>query len=114
MWAIQESAWAGRQPLLREVGEGDGAVALGEAGAVGAEDERDVGPQRSPQAEEVAEQGLCGGRGQQVVAADDLLDPLLAVVDDDREVVGDDAVAAAEDDVVGDLGAGAVEAVVDS
>ncbi len=80
------------------------AVALGEADAVGAEDERDVGPRRARDPEQVAEVGLGGGGGQQVVAADYLFDGLVVVVDDDGEVVGDDAVAAAEDDVVGDPG----------
>lgn len=92
----------GGQALGGEVGKGDRAVALGQARAVGAEDERDVGPRRSRDPEQVAEQRLRGRRRQQVVAADDLLDPLVVIVDDDGEVVGDDAVAAAEDDVVGD------------
>ena len=87
-------------------------MALGEAGAVGAEDERDMGPGRAIEPEQIAEQCLPGGRRQQVVSADDLLHSLFCVVDDDGEVVGDDAVAAAQDDVVGGLGAGAVEAVV--
>src|SRR6185436_9273222 len=64
--------------------------------------------------EQVAEVGLGGGGGQQVVAADDLLDALVVVVDDDGEVVGDDAVAATEDDVVGDPGHIAVEAVAEA
>ena len=111
--AIQARASAGPRPSSREVGEGDGAVALGEAGAVGAEDERDVRPHRSVEAEQIAEQRLRRGGRQQVVAADDLLDALIGVVDDDREVVGEGAVAAAEDDVVDGIGALAVQTVGD-
>ena len=88
-------------------------MALGEAGAVGAEDERDVRPGRALEAEQVAEQRLAGGRGEQVVAADDLADALVGVVDDHREVVGEGAVAAAQDEVVDRVGALPVQAVGD-
>ena len=105
------TASAGPVPLA-EVGQVT-RLALGEAIAVGAEDERDVGPGRAGQPEQVAEQRLAGRRGQQVVAAHDLFDPLVGIVDDDGEVVGEGAVAAAQDDVVGRVDPLAAQAIDD-
>ena len=83
-----------------EVGQRDGAVALGEAGAVGAEHERHVGVGRHRQAEQPRDEHLARRRVEQVVAPHDLLDALVGVVDHDGHVVGADAVVAAQHEVV--------------
>ena len=86
-------------------------MALGQPRAVRAEHERDVRPRRPRQAEEIAEQRLAGGRWEQVVAADDLPNPLLGIVDDDGQVVGEGAVTAAQDEVVDHVGSLAAQPV---
>jgi hypothetical protein len=86
-------------------------VALGQPRAVGAEHERDVGEGEGGQAEARGEPELARGGVQEVLAADDLADPLGAVVDDDRQVVGERAVVAAHDEVVDDARLRAVDAV---
>ena len=63
--------------------------------------------------EERREVGLSRRRGEQVVAAHDLVDALLGVVDDDRQVVGRHAVVAPQHDVVDRAGERAVQLVVD-
>ena len=88
-----------------EIGERHRPVALGQAFPSGPEDERDVRPGRPRQPEQVAEEGLPGGRRQQVVAANDLPHSLIGVVDDHGEVVGEGAVAAPQDQIVDRFGA---------
>ena len=55
---------------------------------------------------------LAWSRRQQVVTANDLIDVLRVVVDDDREVVRRDAVVADEDEVIDDSGDCAVAFVL--
>ncbi len=87
-------------PARAQLREADGAVTLGEALAVVAEQQGHVGVAgHGRQPEQLVEPQLAGRRGQQVGAAHDVRDPLIGVVDDDRELVGDDPVAAPQDDV---------------
>src|SRR5206468_419180 len=76
------------------------AMSLGEPRAVGPEDERDVDVVGDDQPEAPPEPDLARRRLLEVGAADDLLDALVGVVDDDREVVGEGAVVAAHHEVV--------------
>ena len=66
--------------------ERDRAVALGQARAVGPDDERDVRVGGLGQAEGAGDGDLAGRGLEQVVAAHDLADPLLGVVDHDGQV----------------------------
>ncbi len=75
-------------------------VALGQLGAVRPVDERDVGHDRQRPAERVVEDLLAGAIGQVVVAADDVGDAHVVVVDDDGEHVGGRAVRAQDDEIV--------------
>ena len=73
---------------------------LAELGAVGAVDQRDMGEARRLGAERMVELGLAEGVGQVVVAADDMGDAHVDVVDHDREHVGGRAVGAQQHHVV--------------
>ena len=75
-------------------------MALGELLAVGAVQERQVGVARRLVTEGGEDEQLLRRVGEVVVAAHDLGDPHLGVVDGDREVVEDRAVAAGDDEVV--------------
>ena len=91
-------------------------MALGELLAVGAVEQRQVGVARRLVAERPQHEQLLRRVGEVVVAADDLGDPHLGVVDGDREVVEDGAVGAGDDEVVvGGVGEGdrAVDQVLD-
>ena len=68
--------------------DGHGAVALAEPRFVGAEDQRHVAERGKAVAERLIEQDLARRVGEVIVAADDVRDPHLGVVDDDAEVVG--------------------------
>ncbi len=58
-------------------------------------------------AEGPEEQLLAGGVGEVVVAADDVCDPHVPIVDDGREVVAGDAVGAHDDRIAQGVGADA-------
>ncbi len=75
-------------------------MALAELGAVGPVDHRDVGEARRLGTDRAVELGLAEGVGQMVVAADDVGDAHVDVVDDDREHVGGRAVRAQQHHVV--------------
>ena len=75
-------------------------MALGELGAVGAVDQRDVGEDRHLPVHRPVDQRLARGVGQVVVAADHVGHAHVVVVDDDREHVGRRAVRAQQDQVV--------------
>ena len=75
-------------------------MALGELLAVGAVQQRQVGVARRLVAEGGEDEQLLGRVGEVVVAADDVGDPHLGVVDRDGEVVEDAAVAAGDHEVV--------------
>ncbi len=77
-----------------------GAVALAEPRAIDAEDERDVCERRHRVAERPVEQDLLRRVGQVVLAADDVRDPHVGVVDDGAEIVRRRAVGAHDDEVV--------------
>ena len=89
--AIQAIASAGLHRLERH-----GAVALGQARAVGAEHQRHMRVGRLGQPEQPASSSWRGRGVQQVVAAHHLADALVGVVHHHREVVGGRAVAAAQ------------------
>ena len=76
------------------------AVALRELGAVGAVDERDVGHARHLPAERLVDLRLARGVGEVIVAADDVGDVHVVVVDDDGEHVGRRAVGAQQHEIV--------------
>ena len=80
--------------------DGDGAVPLGELGAVRAVDQRNVGVERRLPAQREEELGLAKGVGEVVVPPDRVGDPHVVVVDDDREHVGRRAVGAQQHHVV--------------
>ena len=65
-----------------------GAVAFGEAGAVGAQDERDVRKDRRLGAESAVEQDLFGRVGNVIGAANDMGDAHVDVIDNSAELVG--------------------------
>ena len=71
----------GLEATLGQLPQGDRAVALGQARSVGSQHDRHVRPVRALEPQQVVEQGLARGGGEQVVAAHDLADPLLGVVD---------------------------------
>ena len=102
-----------QRPLHADLGERDGAVALGQPCPVLVEHQCDVRVRRLRIAEQPREVGLPRRRRQQVVTAHHLVDALRGVVDHDREVVGRDAVAATDHEVVDDAGVLAVQQVVD-
>ena len=93
-----------------------GAVALGQAAPVRAQDHRDVGELGERVAERLVAEDLLGGVREVVVAADHVADPHRDVVDHDAEVIGWPAVRAHQDPVV-ELGVveghGAVDQVLD-
>ena len=93
-----------RDALGGQVGERDGAVALGQPLAIGTDDQRDVDVPHGRQAEQALQVDLPRRRGEQVVAAHDDVDALGGVVDHDGEVVRRHAVVAAQHDVVGGAG----------
>jgi RNA polymerase sigma-70 factor (ECF subfamily) len=100
-------ALAGGEALL----ERDRAVALGEPAAIRAEDQRDVYVARDRKPEQLGKQHLSGRRFEEVIAADDLADAPIGIIDDDREVVCRNVVAAPEDEVVDRPGLRAVQTV---
>ncbi len=94
----------GSEAGLAEGGEGEGVVAGGEAGAVGAGDEAVVVVAGFGEAEEGLEEAVDVGGGEEVLAAGDVGDGLVGVVDDDGEVVGGGDVLAGENDVAEEEG----------
>ena len=91
-----------RDALRAVVADAAVAVALGEAAAVGADDQRQVPVLgRRREAEALLQQPLAMGRGEQVVAADDAVDPLAGVVDDDGELVARQALFGGDEEVAG-------------
>ena len=80
---------------------------FGHLGAVGVEQQRQVGVDRRLPAEPLVEEQVLGGGVDPLLAADDVADPHEVVVDDDRQVVGGEAVRLEQDLVVE---AGEVEA----
>jgi hypothetical protein len=91
-----------REAPLGELRQGDGTVPLGQARTIRAEDEGNVPVCRCRQPEQPLQHDLPRRRGEQVVTADHLTDPLRRIVDHDGEVVRGDAVVATKNDVVGD------------
>ena len=76
------------------------AMALGKLGAVGAMDQRHMaidrlGPSHRPDDRELAKSIV-----EMVVAADDMRDPHVVIVDDDREHVGGRSVGAKQDEII--------------
>ena len=91
----------GRQIAQAAIGvDAERAVALGELGAVRAVDERNVRHARHVPAERLVDLRLARAVGEVVVAADDVRDVHVVVVDDDGEHVGRRAVGAQKDEVV--------------
>ena len=102
--ASQPTIARGSAPPARSSRETDRAVALREALAVVAEQQRDVrmaGDRR--EAEQLVEPQLAAGRGEQIGPPHDVRHALGGVVDHDRQLVGDHAVAAPHDDVAARL-----------
>lgn len=85
---------------LELIGQSHCAVALRESFAFTVQRERNVGVRRRFDVEQLSKVRLTRRRGQEVVAADHLIDVLRTVVDDNGEVVGGYAVSAEQDDVV--------------
>ncbi len=81
-------------------GDGHRPVALAEPRLVGAENQRHVAERGQVVAERLIEQDLARGVREMIVAADDVRDAHLRVVDDDTEVVGRGAVGAQNDEIV--------------
>jgi len=81
-------------------------VPLGEAGAVGAEEQGVVAVFWRGQAEQRLEQAVDMRRGEQVHPAHDMGDALRCVVDSDGEVVARGGILAGEDDIAGGGGVG--------
>ncbi|MNQ93829.1 hypothetical protein D3C85_1093110 [compost metagenome] len=77
-----------------------GAVTLGQLGAVGAMDQRDVGEGRPGPAERVIDQALAGGVVQVVVAANDVGHAHVVIVHHHGQIVGGGAVRAQDDQIV--------------
>ena len=75
-------------------------MALGELAAVGAVQQRQVGVDRRRRAERLEHQQLLGRVGEVVLAADDVRDLGVEVVDRDREVVEHRAVGAGDHRIV--------------
>ena len=90
----------GQNAALGIGADGDGAVALGELGAVGPVDQRDMGVGRRRPVEGAEEPGLAKGVGEVVVPPDRMGDPHVMVVHDHREHVGGRAVGAQQHHVV--------------
>ena len=84
---------------VAELADRGGAVALGELAAVRAQHQRVMREVRRRGTERAEQQQLAGRVGQVVVAADDVRDAHVAVVDDRGEVVAGDAVRAHDDEV---------------
>ena len=80
--------------------DAEGAVALRQLGAVGAVDKGNMGEGRCPPAAGVEQVELAKGVGQVVVAADDVADLHVMIVDHHRQHVGRGAVGAQQDEVV--------------
>ncbi|MNE02450.1 hypothetical protein D3C80_949260 [compost metagenome] len=77
-----------------------GAVTLGQLGAVGAMDQRDVGEGRPGPAQGVIDQALAGGVVQVIVATNDVGHAHVVIVHHHSQVVGRGAVRADDDQVV--------------
>ena len=92
--------------------DADGAVALGELVPVFAEHGRHVRKDRRLDAERAEDVDLPRRVVDVVVAADDVRDPHVDVVDDDAEVVGRRAVRPREHEIV-ELGVGDLDAPLD-
>ena len=90
----------GQQAVLLVLDDGAGAVALGELGAVGAEDHGHVAEGWHLEAQRLVDEDLARGVGDVVVAADDVGDAHVVVVHHHGHVVGGRAVGAADDHVV--------------
>ncbi len=89
---------------LAVVPDGGGAVALGELAAVGSQDERVVSVSWRRALEGGEQHQLPRRVGEVVVAADDVRDAHVAIVDGGGEVVGRQTVGAHDDEVADDVG----------
>src|SRR5439155_3208725 len=78
----------------------DRAVPLRESLLVRSQDQREVAERRRLRAERSIEKDLLGSVRKMVVSADDMGDPHVNVVADDREVIGGRAVRAEENEVL--------------
>ncbi len=76
------------------------AVALGQLGPVRSVDQRDVAHLRHEPAHGVIDDDLAGSVGQVVIAADDVGDTHVVVIDDHGEHVGRRAIGAEDDEVI--------------
>ena len=102
-------------PLIPHLPQRHRAIALGQALAGFIEYERDMDILRRFDAKQRGEVGLPRRGGEQVIAADHLVDVLVGIVDDGGQVIGPSSIlaAAAQDKVVHVARIGAVEGVVD-
>ena len=89
----------GQEPLPLVLHHRRRAMALAQASLVGAEDQRHVREARHGRPKRLVEQHLLRGVRDVVVAADDVGDAHVDVVDDDRQVVGRVAVGPQHDEV---------------
>ena len=89
----------GLDPLLPEVAQAQAAQALGELAAGDVLHEGQVGKGRCGAVQRLRQGELEAGVGEVVLAADDVADAEVEVVDDRREEVGGGAVLAADDGV---------------
>ena len=101
-----------QEALLAEFQHADSTVALGQLGAVSAVDQRDVGELRQFPAVGLVDLDLAEGVGQVIVAADDVGDAHVVVIDDHGVQVGRRAVAAQDDHIV-ELGIGDAHVALD-
>ncbi len=85
--------------------DAEGAMPLGELGSVGTMDQRQMGKFGDRPVEGTVDLGLAEGVVEVVVAADDVADLHIMVVDHHREIVGRAAVCAQNDQIV-ELGVG--------
>ena len=90
----------GQEPLAPVLLQADRAVALGELLAVGAVNERDMGKLRHRPAEGLIELVLAKRIGEVIIAADDMRDRHVVVIDDTSQHVGRRAVSAQQHHVV--------------
>ena len=93
----------GDEALAAVVGDRGLALALAHLRPVGVEDERQVAERRDVVAERPEQQDVLRGVRDVVLAADDVADRHVRVVDDDREVVERRAVAPDDQEVAADV-----------
>ena len=106
----------GQIALVGIVAHGLGTVALGQLGPVGTVDQRDMGEGRLGKVQGLIDQGLTGGIVQVVIAANDVGDAHVVVIDDDCQIVGRRSVGAQQHQIVQILvveGHGALDQILD-